>query len=252
MSFQFREFYLKDDNCAMKVSTDAILLGSWVALPSTDAPLRCLDLGTGSGILALMLAQRQAQQLRPFMIDALELEHTAYQDARENVADSVWAEHIHVYQTDVRQWQGGPYQLLVSNPPYFNQSLRASHSARAVARQGQNENIEAWLDIAQAWLEPTGRYNLMLPRALITDAKITQWRQLGWYLTRHCQVRSQPTKSPYLSLLELARQPVEACEQTELEIFARGESRAYSAAFKKLTADFYLAGREWDKALSES
>lgn len=123
MGFQCRQFYLKDDRCAMKVSTDSLLFGAWVRTQGVNS---VADFGSGCGILALMLAQRTASLAR---IDAVEYEADAAQQAQENVTASPWPNKVRVWCADVLQFSPahGHYDLVVMNPPYFAAHLASSN-----------------------------------------------------------------------------------------------------------------------------
>ena len=121
--FTFKQFFVAHDRCAMKVGTDAILLGAWAPVAGVR---RILDIGSGSGLIALMLAQRTSS---PVEIDAVELDGEAAQQARENVQQSPWPQRIHIHQQDIARWAEDceqRYSLIVSNPPYFAPGVACS------------------------------------------------------------------------------------------------------------------------------
>ncbi|AZU49731.1 tRNA (adenine-N6)-methyltransferase [Aeromonas hydrophila] len=149
--FTFKQFHVAHDRCAMKVGTDGILLGAWA--PVTNAR-RILDIGSGSGLIALMLAQRSPAGCR---IDAVELDSNAARQARENAAASPWHERVSVIESAIQTYQAAPYDLIVSNPPT---SWRASHFA---IRPGHWHVIPAastagicWPPVTDYW-PPTAR-----------------------------------------------------------------------------------------------
>lgn len=257
MSFQCRQFYLKDDRCAMKVSTDSLLFGAWIELPApVNKVRRVLDMGCGCGILALMLAQRLAATAQSFAIDALELDSQAATQAHENTDNSPWAEHIQIHHQAVEDWQPPhAYDLIVANPPYFPMQLRSSDSARAMARQGKSTAAQLWLQwskLAQSWLHSDGRLALVLPVTAQLEQHYELWQQQGWVVSRQCMVRSTVNKPPKLVLLELSQakhftgsgRPKEQLTIHTAETTSNS-SEGYSEAFRQLTADFYLAGSRW-------
>ena len=134
--FRFKQFFVRHDRCAMKVGTDGVLLGAWAPTnPLTPNPLtRILDIGTGSGLIALMLAQRCPDA----QIAAIDIDPDAVAQARENFAASPWSDRLHVAQSSLQEWQMGNgkcgndkwYDLIVSNPPYFTASLKNPDAAR--------------------------------------------------------------------------------------------------------------------------
>lgn len=126
--FTFKQFFVAHDRCAMKVGTDGILLGAWAPIAQVK---RVLDIGAGSGLLALMLAQRTGETV---IVDAVELDEEAAQQARENAADSPWAGRLQIHQADIQQWQPRQtrrYELIVSNPPFSQKAYLAPPAARA-------------------------------------------------------------------------------------------------------------------------
>ncbi|RUO47492.1 tRNA1(Val) (adenine(37)-N6)-methyltransferase [Pseudidiomarina donghaiensis] len=238
MGFQCRQFYLKDDRCAMKVSTDSLLLGGWVRTAGVNY---AADFGCGCGILALMLAQRTDANAR---IDAYEYDAAATQQATENVHNSPWPDKVSVQQTDVLTFADPSYRydLVIMNPPYFAAHLSSANSQRQLARQGAEQEIwQPWLARAAQLLAPHGRIALVAPQqalARIIDA--THSIQTPLAIIRRCNVRSVPQRPPYLVLLELTRQ---GCEQElELEELTIREENKYTDAFLQYTGAFYLKG----------
>ena len=130
MSFRFKQFYVDDDRCAMKVGTDGVLLGCWCPTPHLTfdiGHLRILDIGTGSGLIALMLAQRCTDA----HIDAIDIDAEAAAQAAENFASSPWSERLHAHHCSLQEWRPEEkYHLIVSNPPYFQNSLKNPDKGR--------------------------------------------------------------------------------------------------------------------------
>lgn len=233
MGFQCRRFYLKDDQCAMKVSTDSLLFGAWVSMGGAE---RLLDLGTGCGILALMLAQRSAAKVQ---IDAVELDTAAAQQAVENVLASPWPDQIQVHQGQVETivLPAASYDLIVMNPPYFAGHLASSSATRQLARQGKGAVWQTWLARANEWLCANGRIALVAP--ISAEAQImVQLEALQLHLKRRCNVHSTPQKPAYLMLIEVQREPVEMVVE---DLVIRDLQGIYTPEFKNLTKDFYLS-----------
>ncbi|SDB36835.1 tRNA1Val (adenine37-N6)-methyltransferase [Pseudidiomarina indica] len=233
MGFQCRRFYLKDDQCAMKVSTDSLLFGAWVSMGGAE---RLLDLGTGCGILALMLAQRSAAKVQ---IDAVELDTAAAQQAVENVLASPWPDKVQVHLGPVEtiELPVACYDLIVMNPPYFAGHLVSASAPRQLARQGTGDVWQTWLARANEWLCANGRIALVAPISAELQI-LSQLEILQLHLKRRCNVRSTPQKPAYLMLLELQTEPVEAVME---ELVIRDLQGIYTPAFKSLTQDFYLS-----------
>jgi tRNA1Val (adenine37-N6)-methyltransferase len=155
--FTFKQFFVAHDRCAMKVGTDAILLGAWAPVAGVK---RILDIGSGSGLIALMLAQRTPS---PVNIDAVELEPQAALQAQENVQQSPWPERIQIHQQDIADWAeqcDKRYSLIVSNPPYFAPGVACSTAARDSARATASLDHQTHRPGAGGWLAsafPAGR-----------------------------------------------------------------------------------------------
>jgi tRNA1Val (adenine37-N6)-methyltransferase len=243
-TFQFKQFTLSQDRCAMKVGTDAVLLGAWVHAVGAS---RILDVGTGTGVVALMLAQRTTAPFShstptslsmstPAAIDALELDSAAAVQASENSQKSPWAERIHVYATDARRWNAPAYDLIVSNPPFFRQSLKAPTANRSQARHDDTLSWEELAELATRLLTPEGRFALILPAAAEGVFEALCWEQ-GLYLHRHCAVSTREGTVPKRLLLEFSRKQSQV-EYSTLTLQTADLQR--TEAFSILTADFYL------------
>lgn len=231
--FTFKQFFIAHDNCAMKVGTDGVLLGAWAPVTQVDT---ILDIGTGSGLLALMLAQRTPETS---LIDAVELDTAATQQAQENVQASPWASRITVHQADIRHWAppvNRRYSLIVSNPPFFEQGSACSSAERAQARYTTTLSYPALLSCAQQWITDQGLFCLILP-AMTADEFITQANQLGWQLRLRTDVAGKEHRPSQRVLLGLSLQPGTL---THTELAIRGADNLYSPAHRQLTRDFYL------------
>lgn len=237
--FTFKRFFVAHDRCGMKVSTDAVLLGAWVSIIGVN---RVLDIGTGSGILALMLAQRLADQSIPnFTIDGVELDPEAVAQATENCLNTSWSSSICIHQQDIIEWPrlnpGGRYDLIVSNPPYYQSVASYRNSQRATARHTATLSHQALLLSAAKLITETGELSVVLP-ADIGKAFIVLAQTMGWYLRSWLQVSERIGRSSHRYLLSLGRQPVSPIMQT---LVLREADNCYSTAFCALTREFYLA-----------
>lgn len=156
--FVFKQFTILQDKCAMKVGTDAVLLGSWV---TTVGAKKILDIGTGTGIIALMLAQKSTA-----VVDAVDIDNNAFQQAQQNADNCKWKDRIHVYHTSLQQFSQShkqEYDLIVSNPPYFIDSSKASEEARTNARHTDQLPFDDLLNGVLTLLNPTGKFYVILP-----------------------------------------------------------------------------------------
>lgn len=159
--FRFKQFAVLNDHTAMKVGTDGVLLGAWC--PVEDS--RCvLDVGTGCGVIALMVAQRNASAV----IDAIDIDHDAVEEARKNFANSPWGDRLAAHECDFNTWDPTvQYDLIVSNPPFFTDSLLPSDDARSLARHTQALSYGQLIEGASRLLSDDGTLALISP----TDAE---------------------------------------------------------------------------------
>ena len=172
LGFQFKQFFVRHDRCAMKVGTDGVLLGCWsgydaAAAGSPTIPhryhyARCLDIGTGSGLIALMLAQRFPDAL----IDAIDIDKAAVEQAAENFAASPWSDRLHAYCAKLQEWSivnSQLYSLIVSNPPYFQNSLKNPDKGRQTARHTDTLSFSELIHHSTRLLSENGILALILP-----------------------------------------------------------------------------------------
>ena len=237
--FRCKEFFVGHDRCAMKVSTDALLLGAWATLPKAGP---VLDIGAGSGILSLMLAQRLQKSGLNSAIFAVELDQDAALQAEDNVAASRWAAQIHVIQADILTYAATDNQpehgfgLIISNPPYFQQSLAASDPKRHQARHTDTLSFTDLAVVAKKLAAADGHFCLVLPAGVDF---ISVAEQAGWTLRRRCLIKTAAHKAAKLQLLDFSASTVTSqLEQTELLI--QQSPGQYSDDYRTLLADFYL------------
>jgi len=231
--FTFKQFFVAHDRCAMKVGTDAILLGAWA--PVADVR-RILDIGSGSGLIALMLAQRTPSQV---IIDAVELDPAAAQQAQENVQQSPWSQRIQVHQHDIAAWAEQcekRYSLIVSNPPYFAPGVACSTTARDTARATSTLDHQTLLRSAALLIEEEGMFCVVLPTQT-GQALMTQAQAEGWHLRFRLDVAEYAHRPPHRVVLGFSPQ----AGDTQLDRLAiRAPDTHYSEDWCCLTRDFYL------------
>lgn len=226
----FKKFAVRHDRVAMKVGTDGVLLGAWTSVENAQ---HILDIGTGSGVIALMLAQRTGEGT---VIDAVEVSADAAQ-AHENFEASPWKHRLRIHRVSLQQFTPGVhYDLMVANPPYFVESLKPPDEKRTLARHTVTLDHSDILVAAQHMLQPNGRLSLILPFA---EAAVfeEQAGQHELFCRRQCAFRSRPTKMPLRYLLEFSRHPG-AVEKSEICLYGTGNEP--SAEYRSLTGDFYL------------
>jgi len=233
--FRFKQFSIWHDQCAMKVNTDGILLGAWTNINSAK---QILDIGTGTGLIALILAQKSATDKSTVV--AVEIDDAAAQQARFNFAQSNWQQQLTLKQQDIQtfsQLHSDKYDLIVSNPPYFTNSLQAPGKERNLARHNNGLSFEDLLASAYALSTEQAEFNLILP-CNEAERLLKLSHKHNWHLKRQCLVSTVAGKQPSRTLLNLSRQPAKSTDYSELTI--RNKDNRYSTDFVKLCKDFYL------------
>lgn len=228
--FTFKKFTVHHDRCAMKVGTDGVLLGAWTNLGKAG---RILDIGTGTGLIALMLAQRSTEAL----LTAIDLDKEAVSQAQENITASPWGNRIEVFLQDICTYEPTVrFDIIVSNPPYFVNSLKCPDNQRNTARHTDTLDARQLIGKAAELLAPEGQFSLILP-AEQTEEIRNLAHETGLYLSHHTAVVTRPGLPPKRSLMEF-RKTKTACQSDELVIEL--ERHVYSEAYQALTKDFYL------------
>ncbi|MBR0296054.1 MAG: methyltransferase [Paludibacteraceae bacterium] len=228
--FRFKQFEVCHAGCAMKVGTDGVLLGAWASCQQ-----RILDVGTGSGLIALMLAQRfEAAQ-----IDAVDIDGDAVRQATDNFAHSKWSNRLHCRQIAVQDLakEDVRYDAIVSNPPYFVDSLKNPNLQRQTARHTDTLSYEELLASCEHLLTADGVLSLILP-AESEQVVLETAKSVGLYPTRLVHVYSKPGKPVKRILLELQKRNDQPCEESHFYIESATSPR--SDEYTALTKDFYL------------
>jgi tRNA1Val (adenine37-N6)-methyltransferase len=229
--FQFKKFIVWHHKCAMKVGTDGVLLGSWVKGENSDT---ILDVGTGTGLIALMLAQK----LRS-VIDAVEIDPEACTQARENIHLSPWSKQIRVYQSSFQDYcntTDKKYDLIVSNPPYFNNSLKAPDNKRSIARHSDTLPYDVLLRGVSQLLTDNGRFCVILPyleaQLFIVDAALSHL-----YCSLKTNIKPAVDKKTNRVLLQFSKIRTKMDENV---ISILDLNKEYTAEYKELTREYYL------------
>jgi|TARA_B110000238_G_scaffold200938_1_gene253375 tRNA1Val (adenine37-N6)-methyltransferase len=235
VGFKFKQFTIEHDACAMKVGTDSIMLGSWV---QTKNAQRILDIGTGSGLLAIMLAQKAQHTCS---IDGIDIDALAISQAKDNAKNCPWPEQLTFYHTSLQQFAFGTgYGLIVSNPPYFsiNVSANKTHSVknRLNARQTIELDHPTLLQKVTEHLSASGKFYCVLPsdvaKVFIVDAET-----VGLYCSRELQVQPKHQTHVTRILLEFSRTKKTKISQ-KLSIY--NHLGSYSKEYMALCKDYYL------------
>ena len=231
--FQCKQFYIAHDRCAMKVGTDGLLLGAWSPLPTQG---NILDIGAGSGLISLMLAQR-SQGLAP--ITAIELDAAAAEQGRENISLSPWPNSIRLITADILAYRPTErYRLIVSNPPFFQHSMPAKQSGRQLARHTDSLPFTGLLKKAASLLDVNGVFALVLPYQGV-EQFIQLAQSQDWQLQRHSVVFTKPNKA-HRSLISLVPRQTKQPAVITNQLLIHNPDGSYSTEYQQLLADFYL------------
>lgn len=228
--FQFKQFTIWHDKCAMKVGTDGVLLGAWA--PTNNAK-NILDIGAGTGLISLMIAQRCLAK-----ITAIEIDKDAANQAAENVKSSLWEDRIDIINTDFKEYKSNiKFDLIVSNPPYFSDSLLSPNTQRSTARHTNELTYNELFKGVSNLLEVGGEFSIIIPSDVSNQIKdIASSNNL--FLVRQTHVYPKPNSSPKRDLLSFSTTPIEnpLCDNLTIEL----SRHQYSEEYISLTKSYYL------------
>ena len=228
--FSFKQFTVYHDRCAMKVGTDGVLLGAWTDVSSSK---HILDIGTGTGLIALMLAQRCSCA----QITAIDIDLMAVGQARENIEASKWGNRVNVTLQDLNTYTPNClFDTIVSNPPYFVDSLKSLDSQRAMARHTDTLSANVLFRKTAELLSDEGKFSLIIPSGQ-KDYFISLAKEEGLFLSRLTNVITRPGIPPKRSLMEFKKQ-ISVCEENSLIIEI--DRHVYTDEYISLTREFYL------------
>jgi tRNA1Val (adenine37-N6)-methyltransferase len=231
--FSFKKFTIHQDQTAMKVTTDACILGAYTDVQNVK---RILDIGTGTGLLALMLAQRSEAQ-----IEGIEIDEVSYNQAVENVEHSIFKERITLYQTSVQLYApplgtGGLFDLIVSNPPFFQNYLKAKSPNRNNALHTDTLSFEDLLNSVIRLLSSTGTFVVLLPPYESTVLE-QMANQLGLFANKKLHIHHREGSK----ILRIITTFGFIKNETQIEqLFIKNSDESYTADFQQLLKDYYL------------
>ena len=247
--FRFKYFNVVNERSAMKVNTDGVLLGAAMSILPTDR--RMLDIGTGTGTIALMAAQRafgipghagedEVRAVGDVVIDAIDIDEPSASEAAANFGESHWAEHLRAHNLSLQDFadsEPGKYDLIFSNPPYFEDSCIAPDERKSTARHTSvGLSYRDIFEFASERLAENGRVSLVLPAD--QEAALCRYaRMCGLHLFRIMRIRTVERKAPIRIITEFSRQRCQTPAEELLTIMNEGK---YTQEYLSLTKDFYL------------
>lgn len=228
--FRFKQFNIIDTHCGMKIGTDGVLIGAWASC--SDAR-HVIDVGSGCGLIALMIAQRSNAR-----IDAIEADRDACEDALSNITASPWHGRIKLHNLDFLRFKPThKADLIVSNPPFFNEQLKSPDTSRSLARHEGELNYCSLVDYAALNLSPTGRLSFIYPFGredeIIYKAEFNHLK-----LRRICHVAKSSDQQPIRTMFEFCRIDG-SIEYDRLDLY-EGQDMTHTSYFTSLCRDFYL------------
>lgn len=231
--FQFKQFVIHQDQCAMKVGTDGVLLGAWTAL--NHSPNSILDIGAGTGLIALQLAQRCNAEL----IDAIELDDAAYEQCVANFEASPWGDRLFCYHAGFDEFveeMDEQYDLIVSNPPFYSEEVGSGDASRDKARQNNSLPFDELLEGVSSLLNEEGIFSVIIPyKEEMEFVKLAE--AYGLFPKRITRVKGNPKVDFKRSLMEFG---FEKGNVLEAELTIETARHKYTEEYMELTRPFYL------------
>ena len=234
--FQFKEFTVHQDKTAMKVGTDGVLLGAWCSLD--NYPDSILDIGSGTGVISLMLAQR----CDAMTIDAVELDENAYEQSVANFEDSDWGDRLYCYNASFQEFsdeifeEEETYDLIVSNPPFYTEDFKTQDAARNKARFTSSLSFEALIRGVSKILSEDGVFSIVIPFKEEANF-IALAKENKLFLNRFCRVKGHETSEIKRTLMEFSFNEIELKQES---LVIENSRHHYTEAYIELKKDFYL------------
>ncbi|WP_330442679.1 tRNA1(Val) (adenine(37)-N6)-methyltransferase [Flavobacterium sp. C4GT6] len=232
--FQFKQFTIQQDRCAMKVGTDGVLLGAWA--PVDNHPFSILDIGAGTGLIALMMAQRSTAE----QIDAIEIDDEAYEQAVENFEESKWGDRLFCYHAGldefVEELHDEEYDIIVSNPPFYSENYSSGNEQRDKARFTESLPFEHLIEAAAILLSENGIFSVIIPFKE-EEKFIAIAAEFDLYPAKITRVKGTPDTEIKRSLMAFTRQQAETIFY---ELVIETARHQYTPEYTELTKDFYL------------
>lgn len=232
--FQFKQFSIEQDRCAMKIGTDGVLLGAWSPIP--ENAFSVLDVGAGTGIIALMIAQRSSAE----QIDALEIDEEAYEQAVENFENSPWGDRLFCFHAGLDEFVEEPedeYDLIISNLPFYTEDYKTENEQRDLARFADAMPFDELIEAADLLLSENGIFSVIIPYKE-EEKFVALAKEFDLFPIKITRVKGTPTTQIKRSLLAFSRNKIENFPIGELTI--ETSRHIYTDEYIALTKDFYL------------
>lgn len=231
--FHFKQFTVHQDRCAMKIGTDGVLLGAWSSLE--HQPFSILDIGAGTGILSLMLAQRSQAEI----IDAIEIDDEAYEQCVDNFEQSSWGDRLFCYHASLDEFTEeieDTYDLIISNPPFYSENYKTDNQQRDLARFQDAMPFDHLLNSASKLLSENGVFSVVIPHQ---EEKhfIELASKVALYPNNILHVKGTPDSEIKRSLVDFS---FKKSTINTSELIIETSRHNYTEAYKNLTKDFYL------------
>ena len=233
MKFDFKQFSVQQDRCAMKIGTDGVLLGAWVSLEKK--PQSILDIGAGTGIISLQLAQRCFAET----LEAIEIDEEAFEQCVLNFENSPWGDRLFCFHASAQEFAAEmeeEYDLIISNPPFYSDTYKSEDNQRNTARFTDTLPFRDLAIFAYQFLSEKGIFALILPRKE-EENFIALALEVGLFPKRICRVKGNPTSEVKRSLMEFTFEKSEIIQE---ELTVEISRHVYTEAYKNLVKDFYL------------
>lgn len=230
--FMFKQFIVQQDRCAMKVCTDSCILGAWFA-EKIPRYASILDVGSGTGLLMLMLAQKTVGP-----VDGIEIDLPAFTQLKENISASKWNDRMTAFPGDVRSWSfAEKYDFIIANPPFYEANLMSDSPGKNIAKHGRELNLEELIQVIERNLKPSGNFGVLLPFSRGDYFEELALRQ-HFYVMEKLHIRQTPDHDFFRTIIQFSLH--DEGEPGIFEMSIQDEKKEYSPEFRELIKDYYL------------
>lgn len=233
LEFKFKQFTIHQDRCAMKIGTDSVLLGAWTSLDKN--PSSILDIGAGTGVLALMMAQRCSAEL----IDAIEIDNDAYEQCVDNFEQSSWSDRLFCYHASLKEFAEEieeTYDLIIINPPFYSETYKSENEQRDLARFNDAMPFQHMIESISKLLSKDGLFSVIIPFSEETAFIVLASKEM-LFPNRILRVKGSPSSEIKRSLIEFSFAEMKADVS---ELIIETLRHQYTDDYIELTRNFYL------------